>query len=69
MLGGEVRLLRPTNCAIAPCWFPSLFWLCEEEFFDHELEVVEAEDSLPSLAGGSGLVRGESTLTSSYQLC
>ena len=56
LVGAKVRLPRPTNCANAPRWFSSLFLLCEEEFFDHGLDVVEAEGSLPNLAGGWGLL-------------
>ena len=40
LIGGEVRLLRPTNCANAPRWFSSLFLLCEEEFLLKKRKVV-----------------------------
>ncbi len=39
-MGAKVRLPRPTSCANAPWWFPSLFLLCEEEFLLKKRKVV-----------------------------
>ena len=82
LIGAKVRLPRPTNCANAPWWFSSLFLLCEEETRTgrHFLnagrlsesageQMSEAENFLLPEQVVWGLVGGESTLASSYQLC